>query len=230
VETLDHEGLIDRGSLESAQHEVDSAERAFLALEDQLAQTEIELGRLLRERDSDAARRAQELAEAEAKVEAARIWVGETFVTAPRAGQVEGLSVHTGQLVQTGTLLARIVPGGTQSSLVAFLPERDRAFLREGAEVKLDVDRLPVGEFGSLAARVTRISQDIAHPEELATALGAAAPEGVWFRVALELSEDERMTRLAPYLRSGTLVTVRAPLRTRRIIALLFDPIRRWLE
>jgi hypothetical protein len=31
-------------------------------------------------------------------------------------------------------------------------------------------------------------------------------------------------------LQSGTLVTVRAPLRSRRIVELLFDPIRRFLK
>lgn len=230
VENLDREGLIDGNTAEAAGQELDNAERAFMALEDQLAQTQTELGRLQQERDNEAARREQELSEARAALDATRILLDRSLVRAPRDGQVEALSVRTGQLVQAGSALGRIVPEEAPNALIAFLPERDRAFLREGVIVRLDVDRLPAGEFGSLPARVIRISQDIAEPDELTHALGAAAPEGVWFRVTLELRRDERLTRLRPYLRSGTLVTVRAPLRTRRIIALMFDPIRRWLE
>ncbi len=230
VESLDREGLIDGNTAEAAGQDVDNAQRAFMALEDQLAQTQTELGRLQQERDNGTARREQELSEARSALDAARILLDQALVRAPREGQVEALSVRTGQLVQPGSALGRIVPDEAPSALVAFLPERDRAFLREGVQVRLDVDRLPAGEFGSLSARVVRISQDVADPDELTHVLGAAAPEGVWFRVALELTQDARLSRLRPYLRSGTLVSVRAPLRTRRIIALMFDPIRRWLE
>jgi hypothetical protein len=76
---------------------------------------------------------------------------------------------------------------------------------------------------------VERISSDVATADELSTHLGVR-PEGVFFRVDLLLARDATQKKLAHYLRSGTLLTVRAPLRSRRLIGLLFDPIRRWTD
>ena len=53
-----------------------------------------------------------------------------------------------------------------------------------GASV-LELDQLPFGEFGSVAANITRISSETASLEEMRQALGAALPPGVHFRIDL---------------------------------------------
>jgi membrane fusion protein len=227
--SLEQEGLSDRGALEEASEAVDGAERAWLALKDEQALADVELSRVEREREAGRIARREERERAEADVATVRMLLAQAEIKAARHGTLEGLRVSPGQLVQAGALLARLVPGERPQKAVAFLPERDRAFLEEGAAVRLELDRLPVGEFGSLGARIERISQDVASADELETHLGSRF-EGVYFRVDLSLPADPERAELAEYLRSGTLITVRAPLRSRRIIGLLFDPIRRWLD
>jgi hypothetical protein len=106
----------------------------------------------------------------------------------------------------------------------------DRAFVKTGMEVRVELDQLPVGEFGSARARITRVSSEIAGQPEVEKALGAAAPPGVHFAVELVLLDDAVTQRLTSRLGSGTLLSVRMPLRKRRVIQLVFDPIRRALD
>jgi multidrug resistance efflux pump len=227
--TLADEGLSDHGATEDASEALDNAERAWLALQDQLALADVELSKLDREREAGRAARQEERERTIAERDAVRVLLEETEIRASHAGKLEGLRVSVGQQVQPGGALARLVPLGAPERVVAFMPERDRAFLREGRAVRLELDRLPVGEFGSLVARVARISNDVAAADEIETHLGQKA-EGTLFRVDLSLERAQPKPELLQYLQSGTLVTVRAPLRSRRIVELLFDPIRRFLK
>jgi hypothetical protein len=60
--------------------------------------------------------------------------------------------------------------------------------------------------------------------------LGAAVPEGVHFAITVDLLEQSSTRSLLARLGSGSLLTVRMPVRQRRIIGLLFDPVRSWLD
>jgi hypothetical protein len=77
---------------------------------------------------------------------------------------------------------------------------------------------------------VVRVSTEVASVAELERALGAAAPQGVHFASTLEMDNDEQTRRLLAKVGSGTLLSVRVPVRRRRIITLIFDPVRRWLD
>jgi hypothetical protein len=99
-----------------------------------------------------------------------------------------------------------------------------------GKEVRVEFDQLPVGEFGSGRARVLRVSSEVASTQELERALGAAAPQGVHFAVTLEMLKDPATSGLLGRVGSGTLLTVRMAVRRRRIIGLVFDPVRKWLD
>ena len=50
--------------------------------------------------------------------------------------------------------------------------------LQQGAEVHVELDQLPLGEFGSLLARVARISSDLATAAEVTEALGDTKLQG----------------------------------------------------
>jgi multidrug resistance efflux pump len=226
---LAEDGLSEEGLAEEAGEALDNAERSWLALQDQLALADVERTRLNRELEAGRAQRREERERMVSERDAARLLLDQTELRASRHGKVEGLRVSVGQQVQPGAPLARLVPLGRPRGAVAFIPERDRAFLSEGRSVRLELDRLPVGEFGSVAARVARISDDVATAEDLETHLGESA-QGAFFRVDLLLDLDASQAELEQYLQSGTLVTVRAPLRSRRILSLMFDPIRRVLD
>jgi multidrug resistance efflux pump len=229
-EGLETSGVVSREDTQNTEQQVSLEERGVLSLHDEHARIKQQLGTLEQSFTNGMNERAHELEQARARRDAARVLLEQTELKASRKGRIESLAVSVGEVVEQGTAVARLVPLGTPSTIVAFVPERDRAFVKCGTEVHVELDQLPVGEFGSARARVTRVSSEIASPKEVERALGAAAPEGVHFAIELSLLTDSTTQRLTNRLGSGTLLSVRMPLRKRRIIALVFDPIRRALD
>lgn len=167
------------------------------------------------------------LARAQAALLEVETLIAHAEVRSPAAGRVESLLVKSGAVVQAGQLVAQIVPPDAPRSIVAFLPASETAFIAAGTSARVELESLPVSEFGMAQATVRRISSDIADPQEQAAALGQATP-GATVRVELEIdSASEQMT---PHLRSGERVTVRLHRRERRIISLMFDFARTLLE
>lgn len=109
---------------------------------------------------------------------------------------------------------------GTPGSVVAFLPSRDMAWIEPGASARIEVGSLPVAEFGAATARVTRVSADIAEPEQLATAFGAAAPAS-YVRAELTLVATPHPA-LEQHIRAGERLTVRIHRREQRLLGVLF--------
>lgn len=215
-----------RDSEEQLLHE----RRNLLATQDEAARLAQQLTALEQSRQAGIAGREQQLRDATTRRDAARRMLAQTELRASRAGRVESLVVSEGDLVGAQKVVARLVPRTAGKTITAFLPERERAFVRSGATVRVEFDQLPVGEFGSVAARVLRVSSEVAARTELEQALGSATPEGVWFSVSVELLDEPRTGALVARLGSGSLVTVRLPVRRRRILALVFDPVRKWLD
>jgi multidrug resistance efflux pump len=204
--------------------------RGVLSLQDAVAQLDQQRVALERNRLANQSERAQALRQAEAQRDAAKVMLEQTELVAPQDGRVESIMVAKGQVIQSGTVVARLVNLATPLRVTAFLPERDRAFVAAGTQVRIELDELPYGEFGGAGARVTRVSADTASAEEMAQVLGAAAPLGVQFRIELDLDEDPNSERLTSRVGSGSLLEVRLPLRKRRVLDLIFAPVRKLLD
>lgn len=227
---LANDGLVPERNVRDSEALWHQERRGLLALEDELARVEQQAADLEQTFRSGVTRREHELRDASSRRETAALLLGQTQLSATRAGRIESLSVSEGDVIQVGRVIARLVPLVAGRWLTAYVPERDRAFVRAGAPVRLELDQLPVGEFGSVAGRVQRVSSELASQAEMERALGAATPEGVHFAITIELLEDPTTRALLRRLSSGSLLTVRLPVRRRRIIGLLFDPVRRWLD
>lgn len=173
----------------------------------------------------------QRVSEARTRRDSVRILLDQTVLRAPIAGRLESLRVQPGQVVQAAEWIARVVRDDTPRAITAFVPERDAAFLRAGAKGSVEIDQLPAGEFGHAVAKVTRVAGELADRSELTAALGEdSAPRGPHVRVELELQQDAASAKIWPYLRPGTWVTARIALRERRLLAIAFEPARRWLR
>jgi multidrug resistance efflux pump len=173
----------------------------------------------------------QELETAESKLRALELALDQTTVRAPAAGSVEALLVHPGDVLQAGAPIAHLVPAGAPTEIVAFLPERDRAFVADGSPARIEIDQLPSGEFGPLHAIVRRVSHDLASAGEAREALGEDAKLlEPMYRVELSLVDDTQRQRLAPLVRPGMLASARFTLRRRRVIGMIFSPLRKWLD
>ena len=78
---------------------------------------------------------------AQAALELARLQLSYTKITAQDDGAVSRLTVHDGQLVQTGQPMMALVP--EQSYLVANFKETQIGDMKPGQQVDIDIDAFP---------------------------------------------------------------------------------------
>lgn len=213
--------LVARESLQAASEDVAS-------LESDLADVDVTLAEARNAWQARELQRQASLDRGRSAVKEAKDLLAMTEIRAPAAGRVESLLVSAGSVVQPGGVLAQIVPLDAPRAIVAFLPTRETAFVQLGSMAKVEVESLPVGEFGMANAVVTRISSDIAKPEELNNVFGEVVA-GSFVRVELDLADAGQNDVMAPHLRSGERLIVRLHRRQRRVISLMFDFVRKWV-
>ncbi len=213
----------------SGEEQVQAAAESIALVGSQLAELNLALADREREWKQRELDRRAALARATAAVDEAKSLLAMAEIRSPAAGRVESLLVHPGAVVQPGEVLAQIVPGDAPRMIVAFLPSREMSFVSVGSDANVEVESLPVNEFGMARAKVSRISSDIAKPEEIEKAFGEVLP-GSYVRVELALLEDGGQEKMAPHLRSGERVLVRLHRRQQRVLSMIFEFARKWLD
>jgi membrane fusion protein len=226
-EELEISGLISQTSLDDAREALAQSERQLSVSMQAQATVSQELAALEARRGQDLWTRQQEVSAAASQRDALAFALRQLSITAPADGQLEAILVRVGDVVRSGQVVGKIVPREVPFQVVSFLAERDRAFVKQGDTVKLELDQLPYAEFGTLPGTVSRIADDLATPLELQDALGDIRPADPTYRV--EIAVDDRGRR-GPPLRTGMLVSVRYTLRRQRLIVLLLEPLRPWFD
>ncbi|HTL97483.1 MAG TPA: HlyD family efflux transporter periplasmic adaptor subunit [Holophagaceae bacterium] len=224
TEELLRQGIVSKMSVGDAKEALQQAQRQQDGSRQSLAQTQQELASLQGQHEGQLLLRAESMNEAVTKREALDYALRQGDVLAPAAGCLEAVLVKPGDAVRAGQVLGRLVPQGTALQVVSFLPEKDRAFIHAGDVAQVEVDQLPYAEYGVLKARVKRVAEDFASPDEISDALAGGKLEGSFVRVELEAMPDPG--RRMP-LRPGMLLSVRYTLRRQRLITVIFDPLRR---
>ncbi len=210
-----------------------NAERQLANAEGALRQTQLERFDLENQHRTQAWRDRADLASAKARAQAVGLTERQTLVVAPEAGLVDGLILRVGDPVQGGNLLAKLVPKNAPLMVVAFLQEKDRAFVQEGDSVKLELNQFPYAEFGAIGGRIRRVAEDLASPSELEEAFGRSAsanPQPPSFRVEIELPSEAVRPGSRVRLRPGMLLNVRFTLRSQSLITFAIEPLRKWLN
>jgi len=196
-----------------------------------LDQTKQERAALESRRQDELWQRKQVVQNAETKRDALAFVQGQTVVTAPEDGVVEALLVKPGEVVQPGQAVGKLLPQGASLQVVSFLAEKDRAFVKPGDHVHLELDQLPYAEYGALRAKVVRVSDDLASPFEVREAMGEDQKlEAPSYRVELEIVDTKPLDEARVKLRTGMLMNVRYTLRRQRLVTLVLDPLRRWFR
>lgn len=226
--------LVDMGGVSQAQmlevkESVQNAAEAVSTLRSELAQLDLERADRLRQSRERKSGRQSEMLQAQAGVKEAETLLQQVDIRAPASGIVESLVVTPGAVAQSGQVLAQIVPTGAPRTIVAFLASREASFLEVGSQATVEVESLPVSEFGNAKAEVVRISRDVATNEEVIATLGESI-RGTQVRVELELVESEQTESLRAHLRSGERVLTRLHRRDRRVLGLLFDFLKDWTD
>lgn len=230
-QALAKDGLVSAITVDEAREALAQAQRQLSGARQAMGQARQELASLQGRRQDELWQREQTAQAAQAKVDAIGVNVGQGLLQAPEDGVVEAILVKPGDVVQPGQVVGKLVPKGDPLQVVAFLPEKDRAFVKVGDTAHLELDQLPYSEYGTLKAQVLRISDDLASPYELQEALGPnAKSEASVYRVELKVLEEEAARKAGVRLRTGMLLNARLTLRRQRPITLVLDPLRRWFK
>ncbi len=138
-------------------------------------------------------------------------------LTAPVAGVVQQLAVHTvGGVVTPAQALMVIVPYDNTLEIEAMLPNKDIGFVNPGQDAEVKVEAFPYTKYGTLHGKITQVSSDAIADEKL----------GLIYAAKVHLDKDtlnvgNKIVRLTP----GMAVTVEVKTGTRRVIEYFLSPL-----
>jgi hemolysin D len=193
-----------------------AAERAAAQ---QLARTESEFLRealdALTEAEAARALRAEELKKADEKA-------GRTVLSAPVAGVVQQLQVHTiGGVVKPADPLMTVVPDVGELVVDAMVPNKDAGFVHAGQPVEVKLEAYPFTRYGVVDGVVEHVGRDAVQTEKE----GLLYPARVRLKQAWLDAGGKRMP-LAP----GLAATAEIKTGDRRIIEYLLSPLSRRMQ
>ncbi|MET3414967.1 HlyD family efflux transporter periplasmic adaptor subunit [Methylobacterium sp. 1030] len=128
--------------------------------------------------------------------------------------------------------LLTVVPDNATLELEAVLPHREAGFVREGQPAEVKLEAFPFTRFGTVPGQVRLVSQHAVGGPAPASSVRPTEPEvrgateegGYRITVALDRTNMEADGRSVP-LRPGMAAQADIVTGTRRVIALLLDPI-----
>ncbi len=142
-----------------------------------------------------------------------------TTLTAPVAGTVQQLAIHTtGGVVTEAQALMVIVPDGAEVKAEVTLDNKDIGFVNAGQEATIKLETFNYTRYGTVPAEVSLVTQDAVNDEK----------RGAIFPVTLQLKKyqidiDGKPIKLSP----GMNITAEIKTGKRRVIEYLLSPIQR---
>ena len=138
-------------------------------------------------------------------------------ITAPVAGTVHQLAVHTlGAVVTAAQVLMLIVPEGAQMEIEAWVPNKDIGFVYIGQDAEVKIETFNFQKYGTLEAKVVELSSDAVEDKE----------RGLVYRAVLKTNQDyfslanDKKVNITP----GMAATAEIKTRQKRIIEYFMDP------
>ncbi|MCP5160238.1 MAG: HlyD family type I secretion periplasmic adaptor subunit [Hahellaceae bacterium] len=143
-------------------------------------------------------------------------------LTAPIAGQVQQLAVHTlGGVVTPAQPLMVIVPESSQLEVEALVLNKDIGFVREGQPAEVKIDTFNFTKYGYLDAEITTLSDDAIQDEKL----------GLVYSARLRLKQDTLNVEGKPVkLSPGMTVVSEIKTGQRRMIEFFLSPLLRYKQ
>lgn len=138
-------------------------------------------------------------------------------LTSPVDGTVQQLTVHTvGGVVPAAQPLMQIVPKQATVEMEAFMENKDVGFVQAGQEAQVKIDAFEYTKYGTIAARVSHVSQDAIQDEK----------KGLIYSVKVVLTQPTinvggRQVALSP----GMSGSVEIKTGTRRVIEYVLAPL-----
>jgi hemolysin D len=192
----------------AALRETEQARVAYLA----------ETQRLLSERNAQALLKRQQLTQERSKAEQRS---GLTQLTAPVAGTVQQVAVHTeGGVVTPAQVLMVIVPKDADITAEVVIDNKDIGFVNAGDSAQIKLETFPFTRYGTVEAKVKSVTADAVNGEK----------KGAIFTATLRLARstidvDGKRINLSP----GMNLTAEIKAGKRRVIEYLLSPVQRAL-
>jgi hemolysin D len=191
-------------------------EAALFESRQQLAAFLAETQRALSDRRAEAllkqAQLAQETTKAQQRTELTRL-------TAPTAGTVQQLAIHTpGGVVTEAQPLMVIVPDDAEVTAEVTIDNKDIGFVSAGQDAAIKLETFPFTKYGTVPAEVTWVTADAVTDEKK----GAIFPATLKLK-AHQIDVDGKPIRLAP----GMNLTAEIKTGKRRVIEYLLSPVQR---
>jgi hemolysin D len=164
-----------------------------------------------------------------------------TQLTAPTAGTVQQLSVHTaGGVVTQAQVLMVIVPDHPEVTAEIQLDNQDYGFVNVGQDAEVKFEAFPYTSYGTVHATVTVLAADAVTRDAQSAAQNAHAADanpnaaqtnaaGAYFPATLKLKQatmlvEGKQVRLSP----GLALTAEIKTGKRRVIEYLLSPVQRY--
>jgi multidrug resistance efflux pump len=225
------QNIIGKLEVGAAEDQLEQSKRQLRNARVQLAQAEQERVSIEATRRQQLFSRKSDLSGAQTKREALSFSLNQNLFLAPDRGYVDALVARVGDSVQPGQVIAKLVPADSALRVISFLPEKNRAFVKAGDIVQLELNQYPYAEFGTVRGRIVRVGEDLVSSHEWREAMGEErALEEAAFRVEVELLPITKGALAKVQLRPGMLMSVRYTLRRQSLITLALDPLKRWLN
>jgi hemolysin D len=145
-----------------------------------------------------------------------------TRLTAPVAGTVQQLAVHTsGGVVTPAQVLLVLVPDDSDVTAEVVLENKDIGFVQPGQAATIKLETFPYTRYGTVNGKVESITADAVQDEK----------RGAIFPITVVLSEalihvDGKQIRLAP----GMNLSAEIKTGRRRVIDYLLSPVQQHMD
>lgn len=174
-----------------------------------------ETRRILNERLAQSELKARQLDEEAAKASKRKDL---THLSAPVAGTVQQLSIHTvGGVVTPAQVLMVLVPDSDEVTAEVVLENKDVGFLREGQAAEIKLETFPYTRYGTVPAQLRSISADAVNDEKR----GAIFPATLVLKQT-HLRVDGKLIKLSP----GMNLSAEIKTGKRRVIDYLISPLQ----
>jgi multidrug resistance efflux pump len=230
-EEMHRQGLVSAFSLEEAKESLAQSQRGVNSARQSLMASEQEISSARARIASDRLRNQQELQNLTTKRDSLAYSISLARITAVEGGVIEGLHVHVGDVINAGQILGRILTDTNEPAAFALLAETDRAHVRTGDMVSLEVDQYPKAEWGAISAIIHRIPDSPATLKELRDIFGEAAKtDSSSYIVELRFPPGQNEPFGKQSIQSGMGFNATFVLKQQRPIVFILEPLRRWLE
>jgi hemolysin D len=205
--------------LATAQARLQEAKAALTETEQGLNAYRAETLRTLKDRETQAGLKTRQLAEEGTKADKRNEL---TRLTAPVAGTVQQLAVHTaGGVFTPAQVLLVLVPDDAEVTAEVVLENKDVGFVRQGQEATIKLETFPYTRYGTVQGNVLSITADAVQDEKR----GAIFPASLVLNQSA-LNVDGKRIKLAP----GMNLTAEIKTGKRRVIDYLLSPVQQHMD